>query len=161
MNANNRDANLHSDWSHYLRDDPSFPHSERSNRHLRRNRKRIVEAVTALFTVDPRLELDDLVVSLAGCHHLSQRIVSDHIINRTGFYMRPKHGDCLGRISLKRKARSCATTILARPRGRLRAQGRHTRLIVLERECVCVLLRPTPSGRKHDGRTAKRGVHGS
>ena len=102
MNAKNRDANLYSDWPHYLRDDPSFPHSERSNRHLRRNRKRIVEAVTALFTVDPRLELDDLVVSLAGCHHLSQRTVSDHIINRTGFYMRPKHGDCLGRVSLKR-----------------------------------------------------------
>ena len=68
MNANNRDANLHSDWPHYLRDVPCLPHSERSNRHLRRNRKRIVEAVTALFTVDPGLELDDLVVSIAGCH---------------------------------------------------------------------------------------------
>ena len=142
MNANNRDANLHSDCPHYLRDVPCLPHSERSNRHLRRNRKRIVEAVTALFTVDPSLLLDDLVVSLAGCHHLSQRTVSDHIINHTGFYTRPKQSPCLGRFSLKRKARSCATTILVRLHDRLRAllpaRRRRTRFIELERGCVCV-----------------------
>ena len=97
----NRDDNKVPDQLDDLHDDPSLPDALRANRQYRRNAKRIREFIEALFTVEDLLDYGKIVVSLAGCHHLSQRTVSDHIINRTGFYTRPKQSPCLGRISLK------------------------------------------------------------
>ena len=100
MTAKKRDVKEDFDQFEDLHDDPSLPDPLRANRQYRRNAKRIREFIEAFFTVKDLLDYGKLVVSLAGCHHLSQRTISDHIINRTGFYTRPKHRDCLGRFSL-------------------------------------------------------------
>ena len=68
--------------------DPSLPDSLRANRHLQRNRKGVIEAVQDLFGVSPARPNDDLVES--------------HLSVGSPTKTRPKHGDCLGRMSLKR-----------------------------------------------------------
>lgn len=61
-------------------DDPTQPQSRWANAHLRRNRQRVREAVEALFTIEPRLEMEQLVLSLAGRLQLHPITVRTHIL---------------------------------------------------------------------------------
>ena len=80
MQTNDR----HFDDPHF--DDPTKPGSLRSAAQLRRNRKSVSKLIKALLTVEPRLELEELVNSLAGllpCHQKTARL---HIASLTGRY---------------------------------------------------------------------------